>query len=503
MTTSTIIRTRSYAAALVQRAQAAHARLASREAIWALGVIAVLNVLLYGWGFAWAFPLLAWQDRPLLDLYKLARLGQAAHLSLIAVYLALGILYWLGWRVAQRAQGRAAWFTVLASALASGALLLWMYPIGAADLFDNIMHGRVLGVYWHNPFVTPPAHFPDDPFLRYVAWKRSPSAYGPGWEIMAALVAYAVRDQGVVANVTAFKLLAALFLAAGVAVVAGILQRWAPERALAGVVLLAWNPVILVETIGNGHNDMAMIVWVLAATWAIAARRFSWAVLLLIGGALVKYIPLLMLPAAGLIALRDLPTWPQRLRFLVRTGLASALLVALAYSPFWYGMATFTIDRRMKLFTTSLPAVAHALLTEWGATSAVGPTVAQGAALLTVVVALWQGVQAWRDRSWLSFPFAACNILFFYLLCTCLWFQSWYAVWPLGLAAILPPGHAARLAALFGYVALTKQLIFEPLWLWSRPLPPKPWRELRLGPAVLAIPWLYLLGLQWVRRWKE
>jgi hypothetical protein len=78
-------------------------------------------------------------------------------------------------------------------------------------------------------------------------------------------------------------------------------------------------------------------------------------------------------------------------------------------------------------------------------------------------------------------------------LLTCLWFQNWYAIWPLGLAALLPAGFELRLAVLFSFAALAKPLIFEPLWLWQRPLPPKPWRELRLGPAVMLLPWLYVL----------
>jgi hypothetical protein len=97
----------------------------------------------------------------------------------------------------------------------------------------------------------------------------------------------------------------------------------------------------------------------------------------------------------------------------------------------------------------------------------------------------------------LGFPKAVFNTLMFYLLLTCLWFQSWYAIWPLGIAALLPRGHSARLGALFGFAALSKPLIFGPLWLWIRPLPPRIWRESRLGPAVLALPWLYVLFALW------
>ena len=84
---------------------------------------------------------------------------------------------------------------------------------------------------------------------------------------------------------------------------------------------------------------------------------------------------------------------------------------------------------------------------------------------------MWQALRTARDASWLSFPRAAFAILVFYLLLTCLWFQNWYAVWPLALAALFPPGYEMRLAVLLGYAGLAKPLIFEPLWLWQRPLP--------------------------------
>ena len=507
----------------------------NRRATATLALVAAASTLSLLLFFVLPFSLLELYDRPLLDLYKLTPTDPAARWRVIAGYVILGALYWLGWRAARRARGRAAWGIVLGGALASATVLLFLYPFGAADIFDNIMHGRILGVYGANPFQDVANQFKSDPSFAYVAWRRSPSAYGPAWELLAGGVAWLMqqtlgvsetpRVSFVVANVLAFKLIGGVFLAACAAVVLMILRRQAPERALAGVVLLAWNPVVLVETVGQGHNDITMVFWVLAAAWGLVERRYTLAILALVVGALVKFVPVLMLPAALAIAWRELGVSGQRsegqrsegqsasngvtedqsrvedfvsrfaprLRFLLLTGLASIALVAIAYAPFWHGWDTLSIERRQALFTSSLPAAAWAILQgTWGQEVA-GERISLIAAGMTALFALWQAIWAWREDNWLSFPRAALRILMFYLLITCLWFQNWYAVWPLALAALLPPGHEARLAVLFSFAALAKPLLFEPLWLWQRPLPPKPWRELRLGPAVMLLPWLYVL----------
>jgi rSAM/selenodomain-associated transferase 1 len=356
-----------------------------------------------------------------------------------------------------------------------------------------------LGVHGANPFEQTPSEFKTDPFYRYAAWRHNTSAYGPGWEILAGAAARLAGDS-VITNVLVFKSLAGVFLLASIAVVTAVLRRVAPERALAGIVLLAWNPVILYETFGQGHNDMAMVFWILAAIMTLLYRRYALTTVTLVTGALFKFIPLLMLPAATLITLRDLPHTRARLRFvLVAFGVAT-LLVVLAYSPFWHGRDTLDIERRQELFTTSLPATGFVFFTEQLGEENAARFISRLAAGMTALFALVQGIVAWRNRTWLAFPRAAFYILMFYLLLTCLWFQSWYAIWPLGIAALLPPGHGARLGALFGYAVLSKPLIFGPMWLWIRPLPSQFWREVRLGLAVLALPWLYTLFALWHTR---
>jgi hypothetical protein len=94
----------------------------------------------------------------------------------------------------------------------------------------------------------------------------------------------------------------------------------------------------------------------------------------------------------------------------------------------------------------------------------------------------------------------------FYLLVACLWFHQWYTLWPLAVAALLPPGHAPRLAALFSYTALIKPLIMGPLLFWQKPLPPQLLRETLLGPSVMILAWLYAAYALWNtqrKKWKR
>jgi hypothetical protein len=83
------------------------------------------------------------------------------------------------------------------------------------------------------------------------------------------------------------------------------------------------------------------------------------------------------------------------------------------------------------------------------------------------------------------------NILLFYLLLACTWFQQWYALWPLALAVLLPPGPSVYLTLILGgYTLLAKHVIFGPLIYRLHPFP-REWREIWFGPTVLGIPWLY------------
>lgn len=464
-----------------------------------LAGFAGLSAGIYLWAFTDRYSLFEWYQKPQLTVYQLSKFHPAIYSSLISVFIAQAGFYWLGWRMVRQVQGRLAWMVVLGGALVSALILLFLYPFDAADIFDYIIHGRIQGVYGANPYYIVPNQFPSDPFLHYAAWNADPSPYGPLWALLAAATAR-LAGNGIIANVITFKLLVGIFWAGNIGLITAILRRAAPERALAGVFLFAWNPLILYETFGNGHNDMALVFCLLLAVWMVQSRRFTGAILALVGGILFKFIPALLLPVAGLMALRYLPDFRARLRFVAMTMLAAGVLLVIVYYPFWFGLDTLPFGRRVQLFTASLPAMAYTWFTfnlGWEQAAVYINLIAAGT---TFVFALWQGWRASRHPSWLSFTGASLNILLFYLLLACPWFQQWYVLWPLGLAVLLPPGQKLYLTLLLGgYTLLAKHLIFGPLFFRIRPLP-KPWREIWFGPAVLLVPWLYALQSLWPAR---
>lgn len=435
--------------------------------------------------------LVQWLDRPLLSLYHLDLAYPGLQTQMIAAFAALALLNAAGYWAVRRLQGPAAWALVLVGALGFALILLYIYPFGAADIFDNIVHGRILGVYGDNPFLNLAAEYPTDPFYNYMWWHKSPSAYGPLWELLAGLTAF-LAGNGLVSNVIAFKLLPGFFWLGSTVLLALTLRRHNPDRALPYTLLWAWNPVVLFETFGNGHNDIVMAFFVLAAGCAMLRRQFVPATLALAAGILIKFVPALLVPPALVAVWRLLPDLRSRLRTFALGGGLSVLLAVACYAPFFTDFDHFYLAHQQTLFTASLPAVLYQMLTTWfhlpGAAAGV-TALAWGA---TGGMVLVQSIRLWHQPSETGFVQAAFAILMFFLLLTCTWFQPWYTLWVFGLGLLLSQESLAA-ALVLVFATRTKPLLLVPMTYWVRPFPPQPWLEIQLALGILGVPLLFTL----------
>ena len=180
---------------------------------------------------------------------------------------------------------------VFVVALAARLGLLAAPPSLSDDIYRYVWEGRVL-LHGGNPWAQiplDPALIPlrDEHIFPAVNHPALATIYPPLAEAGFALVA------AVSPTVGAMKLWVILHDLALVALLIAWLRRHG--RSPAWAVVYAWNPLVLVEYAGSGHNDPTGMVWLLAAI--VVARERPWAsALALAAGTLVKLAPLLALP---------------------------------------------------------------------------------------------------------------------------------------------------------------------------------------------------------------
>jgi alpha-1,6-mannosyltransferase len=176
---------------------------------------------------------------------------------------------------------REAWArrVALAPVVAAAGVSLLLAVAGplvlSRDVYSYAAYGRIAAIHGSNPYERTPADFPTDPFAPVVSleWRQTRSVYGPAFTLASAGIARGWSGSPA-GTVLAFKLLAgaSVMIAMGLAASAcGVLRAGHAPLAAA---IVGLNPVIVVHTVGGGHND-ALVAALLAGAlvMAIGGRR--------------------------------------------------------------------------------------------------------------------------------------------------------------------------------------------------------------------------------------
>ena len=206
----------------------------------------------------------------------------------------------------------------------------------------------------------------------------------------------------------------------------------------------------------------------------------------------------MILPIILVAALKHHQTWTARIRYLLVTGAACAATVVLTFAYYWRGPEIITDDWRLHLFTTSLPSVLRVTLLEYQTVNVVDAFASRAAFLVLAVWVGWQALVLWRDRhirgnlEWQPYIQAALSILLFYLLVACTWFEPWYTVWPVALAALLPDGVLVRGSLVTAFAGMLKMPILDfVMAVEPGRVPPQFIVEWKITLSTLALPWAY------------
>jgi hypothetical protein len=175
------------------------------------------------------------------------------------------------------------------------------------------------------------------------------------------------------ANSYIFKSLALLSHLINCVLIWALLGNLAPTRRLGGTILYAWNPLVLIELAGNGHNEGFLICFLLLTTLLIIQQKGWWYdfwAMVFLGFAIsINFITLLLAPIVICLSVQGKTkqgskgqqspggAWgaptnllsPDRGRgnqTLLIWGYCWKAIVALTivfilYLPFWHGSSTF------------------------------------------------------------------------------------------------------------------------------------------------------------------
>lgn len=454
-----------------------------------IGTLAA-GATIYG-GLAWLMRLPALLERGRVTIGTLTNRSTGGALLIVALILMLYALYILGaWRLWCRSNGRSPLAIIWIGGGIVSLLLLWAYPTTSTDLFDYIVRGRISVVWGGNPYLDLPNQFKSDPVYRYVGWPNAPSAYGPLWEALSALLTIA-SGGSLLRAVLIYKLVAiGAYLGCGLLIQALLSGD---RRQALGVYLWLWSPLALWELAAAGHNDGLLVLALLLALWAARRGSYPLAILALTGGALFKFLPAIFLPLVVLRWLRDRPRWRDRAAIVAAAITLAALPTIVLYAPYWDLPTNFAslglVERALAIFdgrTTTLrnmavregflnaaplatisyllqsPGLAtiNGLLGMLGRAATDAKGVRAGVSTLgTLLLGLgliWQCWRVWRHDRELRVAFF--GLLCWYLIAGSQWFQPWYVLWPLAVAVIRPDRATVRwltawaLAAQLSYV---------------------------------------------------
>lgn len=355
-------------------------------------------------------------------------------------YAVLAVLYWqvMRWLMHHPYAASRLWHSwlhwVLLVVVWGGMLVA--YPLLSDDAGDYVVQARLATHYGANPYLPESRNLlVDDHWQASLSSSanRAALSYGPVWLYLSLPVVAGAGDS-LAAALLGIKLLSMLLLVGcGVAVWLLLAGQHANTRLVLGVI---WHPLVLVEVLWSGHNDLAMLLWLLLMLVALERQRWLVAVCLLVCGIATKYLPLMLAP----LVLAALLRWWSRAGMergrigarLAGLAVGGGVVLLLLYAPVAWGNggAIFAgLATHAEKVNPSIGAflrVYSGLLLGEHIAALVSP-------VLVITLVGWQSWRVWRGAALAD---ALLIVLLTYMLILSPWLVPWYGLWGVVLAPL-------------------------------------------------------------------
>jgi Glycosyltransferase family 87 len=342
--------------------------------------------------------------------------------------------------VAWRRGARVPLYLLLGGAVVLHLIVLFAPPPQSQDVYQYLFYGRMQAAHGANPYLLRPRTFWADPWFPWAKWHGQTSVYGPLWMFTTWGVAKIAGNSMTLAMIQLKLVILALDLT-----VMGLLLSQArhgkegADAAGLGLLMFAWNPLVLISVPLAGSADVAVAAAFIGAVLARRRGRTGLATFLLAVAPLIKVYAII-----GLVLHLVLVARERGRREVTKHVLMASFVTIAAYAYYWAGPRTFLgLWKAVGFSNGTLVGLVQRVVGLGLGQLGLWDRPAQQALIvglrviglgLLALAALW-AIRKVRDEEsyWQAtlVVFAA----YFYLSP---WFLYWYLIGPLALVSILP-----------------------------------------------------------------
>lgn len=254
--------------------------------------------------------------------------------------------------------GRTVWFLIFFTTI----LLIFSYNSFSYDLFNYIFDAKIITNYHENPYLKKALDYPGDPMLSFMRWTHRVYPYGPTWLVFTVPLSL-IGFQFFVVTFFLFKIaIAACFLGTAYFLqkIAGKLHS---ESAVQTLVFFALNPLVIIESLVSGHNDIVMLFFAILSLWYLIELKYIRSSIAFLFSVGIKFVTGSLLPVYLYIVYKikkgQTPDWEKVIICMTAIMIIAMLLAAYRtnFQPwyFLYALPFIALAVRKKYFV--FPAV--------------------------------------------------------------------------------------------------------------------------------------------------
>lgn len=323
-------------------------------------------------------------------------------------------------------------------AILFGAASFLTTPVLVQDFWLSVAWGRMV-VAGSNPYYLDlTAEFTRGIPLDFLHQRMT---YGPLWALVSAALSGLAGGNGVVAAVF-FKLVLLGAWIGALRLIWQMLAKYSLWHQCVGIAIFGWLPLGVVETVGDGHNDIVMVFFMLLWLFSLQRGGTVWGSLALAASALIKYTtaPLFLLDF-----LHSRYSQKQSLLKYAPRIIAAGAITLIVVGLFYRSSDFFSATSKMRDWHFLSPREAiNSFLKLLGVPTTIRLVLIWTLFILFFSTAVYFIVRFVQKSTEQRFWYAVTAVMATILFCIVGHVWSWFLIWVLATAALVPGSALAR-----------------------------------------------------------